>query len=216
MVIMFFMPYSPRWLEVKGRFDESIASLARIRSASPNSAAIVAEYQDIKDGVEYERSIGSAEWVELLFVFSLIASKPGIINRLGLGVALQIFQQWTGINFILYYASSLFGAMGFDYATASTKLNIVNAVINVVGTLPGMYLIERIGRRQLLIIGGFGMGISHFMVCLFVGLSKETPSFAWGAVIFVYTFILFFSSTWYALSYSGDLLSGCISRKFSL
>lgn len=101
------------------------------------------------------------------------------------------------MNFILYYASSLFEKMGFDYETASTKLNIINAVVNVAGTLPGMYLIERSGRRPLLIYGGFAMGISHFLVCLFTGLSHESSSLSWGAVFFVYTFILSYASTWY-------------------
>jgi SP family sugar:H+ symporter-like MFS transporter len=114
--IMMFMPYSPRWLEDKGRFVESRNTLAKIRSASPNSSAILSEYQSIKDGVEHERLIGSADWSELLKpgIENRLIIYLGIINRLALGIMLQIFQQWTGINFILYYASSLFSNMGIQ------------------------------------------------------------------------------------------------------
>ena len=156
---------------------------------------MIEEYREIKQGVDHERKIGHASWKEL--------ARPGLMNRVLICIVLQVFQQWTGINVILYYASELFTKMGFSYQDASTKLNIINAVINVVFTLPGMYLVERMGRRRLLILGGFGylsinnsMGISHLLVCLFLGLSKTTPSFAWGAVIFVYLFIIFFSGTW--------------------
>ncbi|KAJ3397953.1 hypothetical protein HDU92_000054 [Lobulomyces angularis] len=187
--LMFFMPYSPRWLEDRKRHAEAVNALSKIRSADENSAAIQAEYKEIKEGVEFERSIGNATWSELL--------KPGIINRVLIGVTLQFFQQWTGINVILYYASDLFTAMGFPYETASKSLNIVNSFVNVVGTLPGMYLIERIGRRKLLIFGGLGMSLSHYLVCLFIGLSKTgNASLNLGALIFVYVFILCFSSTW--------------------
>ncbi|KAL3899091.1 MAG: hypothetical protein SGCHY_002287 [Lobulomycetales sp.] len=188
MFIMLFMPCSPRWLENCGRHIEARNTLARIRSASPNSSAVIVEYKAIKDGIERERLVGDASWSEIL--------RPGVVNRVALAIMLQVFQQWTGMNFILYYASSLFEKMGFDYETASTKLNIINAVVNVAGTLPGMYLIERSGRRPLLIYGGFAMGISHFLVCLFTGLSHESSSLSWGAVFFVYTFILSYASTW--------------------
>ncbi|KAJ3221401.1 hypothetical protein HK099_003548 [Clydaea vesicula] len=189
ILMMSFMPNSPRWLEDNNKSEAALVTLAKIRSQSTTSPAVASEYNEIREGVEYERQIGSATILELL--------KPGIINRILIACTLQFFQQWTGINVILYYASDLFKGMGFDYATASTKLNIINAAINIVGTFPGMYLIERIGRRRLLIFGGLGMGISHYMVCLFIGLSKGgNSSYSFGAVIFVYIFILFFSSTW--------------------
>jgi len=86
--------------------------------------------------------------------------------------------------------------MGFDKASSSTTLVIINSAVNVIATIPGMYLIERMGRKKLLIMGGFGMGISQYMVCIFVGLSKTRPQYSYGAVIFMYSFIVFFSATW--------------------
>lgn len=86
--------------------------------------------------------------------------------------------------------------MGFGSTTTSSIFVIVNSLINVIATFPGIYLIEIMGRKKLLIIGGFGMGISHMLVCLFVGLSKQNSIFSWFAVLSVYSFIVFFSATW--------------------
>ena len=86
--------------------------------------------------------------------------------------------------------------MGFEDSSTSSIFVIINSLVNVVATLPGMYLIERIGRKRLLIVGGYGMGISHFLVCIFVRLSSENSIFSWFAVLSVYTFIIFFSATW--------------------
>lgn len=187
--MMSFMPYSPRWLELRERSHEALAALARLRASDPSSPIVRQEYDEIRDGIEFEKSIGQATWSELV--------KPGIINRILIAFTLQVFQQWTGINVIMYYASDLFEGMGFSKDVASKQLNLVNAAINVVGTLPGMYLVERLGRRKLLLWGGFGMGTCHLLVCLFIGLSKEgSKLLAWGAVVSIYGFILFFSSTW--------------------
>ncbi|KAJ3386576.1 hypothetical protein HDU92_002388 [Lobulomyces angularis] len=188
-VITFFVPYSPRWLEDHGRHEESISTLAVIRSSKVTSPAIIAEYTEIKEGVLYERSVGNASFKELL--------RPGILNRVLIGLALQFFQQWTGINVILYYASQIFTIFGFSYTQSSTYLNVINALVNIIGTFPGMYLIERIGRRKLLIYGGYIMGFCQFLICFSSMFAKNQENiFSYMAIIFVYIFILAFSSTW--------------------
>ncbi|KAJ3084961.1 hypothetical protein HK102_000449 [Quaeritorhiza haematococci] len=190
VLIIIFMPYSPRWLMSRNRDAEAVQILAKLRASDVNSATVQSEYHDIKAGIELERQIGNADWHELF--------KRGIFNRVVIAFVLQTFQQWTGINIILYYAGDLFGRMGFGNANSTIGFVIANSFINFIATFPGMYLIERMGRRKLLIVGGFGMGIAHFCVCLFTGLSKNGGSniLAWLAVFSVYAFILFFSSTW--------------------
>ncbi|KAJ3085910.1 hypothetical protein HK102_013694 [Quaeritorhiza haematococci] len=189
VIIIIFMPYSPRWLLNRNRDAEAINILAKLRGSSSTSTTIQTEYHDIKAGIELEKTIGTAEWHELL--------KPGIVNRVVIALFLQTFQQWTGINVILYYAGELFGRMGFGQVQSTIVFVIINSFVNFISTFPGMYLIERVGRRKLLIYGGFGMGTAHFCVCLFTGLSKTGSAFlAWLAVLSVYSFILFFASTW--------------------
>jgi MFS transporter, SP family, sugar:H+ symporter len=181
LLLVALLPYSPRWLADKGRDSEAIVVLARLRGSSPDAEIVQREYREIRDSVELERQVGSASWPELF--------KAGIVNRLMIAVVLQFFQQWTGINVILYYSKDLFEAMGFDPKAAAIPFSIANSFINFLATFPGMYLVERLGRRKLLIIGGFGMAMAHFSTCLWVGLSKNgCPPLAWLAIVSVYFF----------------------------
>ena len=109
---------------------------------------------------ENEARIGSGGWGEL--------RRPGVVNRLAIAVTLQFFQQWTGINVIMYYAADLFAAMGLDAASSRITFVLINSAINWLATYPGMYLVERTGRRPLLIWGGVAMGGSLFAVIGFV------------------------------------------------
>jgi MFS family permease len=96
--------------------------------------------------------------------------------------------------------------MGLDKEQATTTFTIANNVVNVIATFPGMYLIERMGRRRLLIIGGLFMGLAHYAVCLFVTLgnnavqdlplNQKSSPFFYLAIASVYAFIIGFASTW--------------------
>jgi sugar porter (SP) family MFS transporter len=190
MIVMFFMPESPRWLALKGRGSEALKVIAKLRSEKPTEEGPLSEFKDISDSIAHEKTIGNGSWGELL--------TPGIRNRLVIAVLLQTFQQWTGINVILYYQGSLIQGMGFDKDQAQIPFTIANNFINFVATFPGMYLIERLGRRKLLIFGGFLMGLAHFLVSIFVGqqLATGQQAFAWASIFSVYLFFFAFASTW--------------------
>ncbi|KAI9156056.1 hypothetical protein H9P43_009166 [Blastocladiella emersonii ATCC 22665] len=168
ILILFLLPESPRWLLSKNRDDEAAAQLAKLRQTDVKAAEVQQEFHDIKQSIDAERQIGTASWGELM--------RPGIRNRLVIGVMLQFFQQWTGINAVMYFSSSLFIAMGFSRNTATTVNVVVQALVNVFGTLPGMYLIERAGRTQLLKWGGIGMATFMWIICIAVNLFQSASA----------------------------------------
>lgn len=186
-VLMFFMPSSPSWLANVDRDDEALASIARLRGESIDSQVVQEEFDDIKTGIELDRSHGDASIMDLL--------KPGILNRVVIVAVLQMFQQFTGINAILYYQTSLFDKLGFGDSQKQYFTMAMN-LINFFGTFPGMFLVERLGRKTLLIAGGIGMAISHGLICMFFIMSETNKPMAWGAVSFIATFFLCFASTW--------------------
>ncbi|KAJ3279524.1 hypothetical protein HK104_001392 [Borealophlyctis nickersoniae] len=185
-----FMPYSPRWLMNKNRDAEAINAIAKLRNADPNSEIVQHEYHEIKNSIAVERQIGTASWSELKIT--------GIFNRVLIGITLQFFQQWTGINVILYYQNELVEKMGFSKEDSATAFNLAINAINMVSTLPGMYLVERVGRRKLLLWGAIGMGLAQYVVTLALGLAKstDTPKLAWLAIVAVFVFEINFASTW--------------------
>ncbi|KAI8853674.1 hypothetical protein BC829DRAFT_275101 [Chytridium lagenaria] len=190
--VMLRMPRSPRWLAEKGRHEQGLATVARLRGMDVNDRAVEVEYGAIRAGIEFERQIGAASWSELI--------KPGVRRRLMIGIVNQLFQQWTGINVILYYGSSLFHNLGFQVDLSSKVFVIVNAFINLISTFPGMWGVERFGRRPLLIWGGIGMMISHVIVFAFGYISQNFPKsyawLSWFAIFGIYTFTLSFACTW--------------------
>ena len=88
IIVVFFIPYSPRWLAEKGRHDEGQQVIAKLRSLNYSDSAVVTEYEEIRRGVEFEQKIGEASWSELL--------KPGIRWRVTIAVVNQFCQQFSG------------------------------------------------------------------------------------------------------------------------
>lgn len=191
LCMMSFLPFSPRWLITQDRDSEAILTVAKLRAESLQSMTVVQEYEDMKSNIEFERSIGKASWSEML--------KPGIRNRFVMANLLQAFQQLTGINVVMYYSSQIYEAAGFEKAFAATTLVILNNLINFLGTFPGMYFIERAGRKKLLIVGAFVMGLCHISVSIFSGMAvseNKNTTAAYGALISFYVFTVAFASSW--------------------
>lgn len=188
LLALFAIPLSPRWLVSRDRDEEGKKAISRLRSLPIDDAKVKDEYDEIKKAIEEEKKVGEAGWLEL--------TKKGIRFRIFLGVMLQFFQQWTGINVILYYGASLFDALGLEGAGGSVAFVLVNNAINIIATLPGLYLIEKFGRRWLMIVGGVGIAVSHILVTVFGEVSRVNQPVGWGAIIFIFVFIIFFAFTW--------------------
>lgn len=186
---MSFLPESPRYLAKRGQDDAARQSLGRLLSASPEDPEVQQELEDIKAAQRAEEEMGSGSWADC---FKQGPNK--ILTRTMTGVFLQAWQQLTGINFIFYYGTTFFQNSGISNAFVIT---IITNVVNVVMTVPGIYLVDKAGRRNLLLIGAAGMLICEFLVAI-VGVTISTENLAGQKVLiaFVCIYIAFFASTW--------------------
>jgi sugar porter (SP) family MFS transporter len=142
-----FVPESPRWLAKNGDFEGARRILARI-GGEPFSQRALSEIQDTLEG----EARGGAPWTELL-------SSP-ILNVLLTGIALAILQQWSGINVIFNYAEEVYHSAG--YGVSSILFNIViTGAVNFVFTFVALGLVDRFGRRVLMLFGCAGIALSH-------------------------------------------------------
>jgi SP family sugar:H+ symporter-like MFS transporter len=144
---MFFMPESPRWLLSKGRKDDAIAALHRIagKKNRNNRSFIEGEYQEIELRVRQNKALGKAHF------WDAFNPKGKVLYRTLLGFTLQMFQQLTGANYFFYYGASIFQPVGIQNSYVT---QIILGGVNVVCTFPGLWFIERYGRRNPLIYGG--------------------------------------------------------------
>lgn len=172
---MIFLPDSPRILIKRDRFDEAKEALCRLWGTSLDDPRIIQEMQEMQLAHEADLAVGKVGYSELF--------SPEIVKRTHLAVLLQMFQQLTGINFIMYYGVTFFKNAGFK---DPFKIQMITGFVNVLSTLPGIYLIDRIGRRSLMISGALLMLFGHFIVG-FAGNSSTSSGYVlvWAVCLFI-------------------------------
>ncbi len=163
---LLFIPNSPRWLVGRGHADQARAVLNRIRSPEQ----VEGELSQIRHSVAQQKG----HWSELLSRHL----RPAMI----VGVGLAIAQQITGINTVIYYAPSIFKFAGLSSASTAILASVGVGVVNVVLTVVATQLIDRVGRRPLLLVSLAGMAFSLFVLGLAFSLPQLSGSLGWIAV----------------------------------
>ena len=181
---MLLLPETPRFNIKRGRPEQAAKSLSRLRRLDVDHPALVEELAEIQANHDYELQLGSASYLDCF--------KGNLGKRLATGCLLQGLQQLTGVNFIFYYGTSFFTARGLAAPFITT---VITDVVNVCSTVPGLYGIEKFGRRPLLFWGAIGMLVCQFIVAG-VGSTLNTDAANKAFVAFICIYIFFFASTW--------------------
>ncbi|XP_021911542.1 probable inositol transporter 2 [Carica papaya] len=152
-ILMLLLPESPRWLFRKGREEEAKEILRKIYASEDAEK----EIQDLKESVEAEiREKQSAEKINLIKLWKTKTVRRGLIA----GVGLQVFQQFVGINTVMYYSPTIVQLAGFASNKTALLLSLVTSGLNAFGSIVSIYFIDRTGRKKLLIISLCGVIVS--------------------------------------------------------
>jgi SP family sugar:H+ symporter-like MFS transporter len=139
--------------------------------------------------LKHEEALGDSSYLDCFR-----PSDNRILFRTLTGIFIQAWQQLTGINFIFYFGTTFFTNAGIHNPFLIT---IATSVVNVGMTLPGIWGVERFGRRSLLIFGATGMTICEFIIAIVGSTTSTSSKSAQSAeVAFVCIYIAFFASTW--------------------
>ncbi|ERN00839.1 hypothetical protein AMTRI_Chr03g140080 [Amborella trichopoda] len=179
---------TPNSLVERGRLDEGRAVLKRIRGTDN----VEAEFAELVEASEAAKAVQHP--------FRNLLSRK---NRapLVIAIALQIFQQLTGINAIMFYAPVLFDTLGFG-SDASLYSTVITGAVNVVSTVVSIYSVDKLGRRLLLLEAGVQMFMAQIVITVLLGtnLSGETGELSKSVgivvVVMVCTFISAFAWSW--------------------
>src|ERR1700676_3626227 len=166
---MFFLPESPRWLLRRGHRETARAMLARIRG----TVEVEAEFREIEQSVTKAPESGR---FSDLFTRSI---RPALV----VGIGLAIFQQITGINTVIYYAPLIIQSAGISSASGAILATAGIGVVNVLMTIVAICLIDRVGRRPLLLVGIAGMVVTLGLLGFAFQMSTQSGAIVWVAVI---------------------------------
>jgi len=191
-VLAFSVPESPRHLVAGGRNEEALGVLKRVLALG-SDAALRKKLDDIQISLEREHK---PRWGDL------VGGRASLLPIVWVGIVLSVFQQFVGINVIFYYSTTLWNSVGFSESN-SFMLTVITSIVNVLVTLVAIGLIDRIGRKALLVIGSSGMlvTLAVMAVCFAQatgsGTALSLPG-AWGPVALVAAnlYVIFFGVSW--------------------
>ncbi|KAH7123013.1 general substrate transporter [Dactylonectria macrodidyma] len=209
---MIWMPFSPRWLLHHGRESEARDVLSNLRDLPPDHELIELEFLEIKAQSLFEkRSLAErfphlqeqTAWntfkLQFIAIMALFQSRD-MFKRVIVGTVTMFFQQWTGINAVLYYAPQIFGQLGLSATTTSLLATGVVGIVMFIATIPAVLWIDRLGRKPVLTVGAIGMGTCHIIIAIIlaknIGNFHEQPAAGWAAVCMVWLFVVHFGYSW--------------------
>lgn len=171
LVMLYFVPETPRYLIMKSREDEAKKILHKIVGTEKTPVLI----EDIKESLK----VTNSPWLTF----------GGLI--IVIGVLLSVFQQFVGINAVLYYASEIFRNMGNSTDTSLLQTILVGA-INLIFTVLAIYTVDKFGRKPLMIIGGIGMAFCMFAL----GFAFYLNQLGLVALFAMLGYVAFFAMSW--------------------
>ncbi|KAL1326287.1 hypothetical protein HN51_036354 [Arachis hypogaea] len=153
IVLMTMLPESPRWLFRKEREEEAKTILRRIYPPED----VENEINTLKESVEME--IKEASNSDKVSITKMLKTKT-VRRGLYAGMGLQIFQQFVGINTVMYYCPTIVQLAGFASNRVALLLSLVTAGLNAIGSIMSIYFIDKTGRRKLLLFSLSGVVVS--------------------------------------------------------
>ena len=176
-LLMFFVPESVRWLVKNGQIDKAEKILVKIGGS---------EYA--ADQIKEVSSTVSREDVDHVNFQELLS--PRILRLVGIGVFLSFLQQWSGLNVVIYYASDIFQAAGYNLKQMMLNIVVIGSVM-VLSVIITMLTVDKLGRKTLLLFGTSSMAVVYGLIgyCFYAGYT------GWVIVLLVLLNVMFYSIT---------------------
>lgn len=191
LVSLFFIPMSPRFLVVKGRKEQALTVLRKLYGGDGQQ-----KLQEIEASLSTHQ-----EKPKLSDLYDASVRRVRPIVWVGIGLA--AFQQFVGINVVFYYGAVLWQAVGFDESDA-LLINVVSGALSIAAVIASLLLVDRVGRKPLLLIGSIGMSVALGLVAIAFsqgtlledGVLNLSDNLGVMALISANLYVIFFNFSW--------------------
>ena len=178
---MLLVPPSPRWLMSVGREEESLSVLKMIEHPDQVNVSFEQMRNEMRKNDEQQ-----GRFKDL--------AQPWLRNALVIAIGIMFFQQFVGINTVIYYSPKIFLMAGFDGAVSAIGASVGVGVVNLLFTLLSVYFVDRLGRRKLYFLGLSGIVISlSLLATSFIFAAQLGDSGKWLSIVLIFLYVGFFA-----------------------
>jgi len=188
MVCIMFFPESPRWLIHKDRSEEALAIFAKYHGDGDDQSALVQlQYREIV--AERQATMNPNAWWDLRELFNTRAAR----YRMAMVIGMSFFGQWSGNNVVSYFMPAMVKAAGIESTSTQLLINAINPIFSMIAAIYGATLLDKLGRRFMMLAGLTGALIFYCMLTGFTAGSETNSSLSYGVIVSIYLFGICFA-----------------------
>ncbi|KAF2794605.1 MFS lactose permease-like protein [Melanomma pulvis-pyrius CBS 109.77] len=212
MAVIMFFPESPRWLMAKDRREEAIAIMAKYHGDGDVNAPVVQlQIHEITEDFAVTRN--DNPWWD----FRELGNTRAARYRIGLVICMAFFGQWSGNNVVSYFMPAMIKNAGITDVKKQLLINAINPIFSLLAAIYGATLLDKLGRRKMLMGGLFGGLFAYVLLTAFTANANPGNNLAYGTIVSIYLFGIFFAWGWTPLQtlYSVEVLENRTRAKGS-
>ncbi|KAF4627792.1 hypothetical protein G7Y89_g10361 [Cudoniella acicularis] len=188
MILILFFPESPRWLIAHDRREEALAVFAKYHGdGDENSPIVKLEYHEVIEQLHQTRN--ENQWWD----FRELANTRGARYRLYMVIGMSFFGQWSGNNVVSYFMPEMIENAGITDKNKQLLINAINPIFSMMGAIYGATLLDKLGRRAMMLAGLTGALAAYILLTAFTAASETHASLSYGVIVSIYLFGIIFA-----------------------